>query len=112
MKQCLRIGVLPLLLLACSPEARAEVTYSVRDLGNLGLFAVPKSIAENGRVAGVSTPLDEGSKAFFWSGASGMVNVIPPDYGPDPYGAAFGVNDAGQVVGSAAPDQQNSVIHA
>src|SRR5688572_56103 len=100
------IVMLGVVLLAAA--ARAEIRYSVIDLGDLGQhFAVPCAVSDSGSVAGRSSIPDSQTKAFFWSAGTGILDLIPPgDPGTIPEGAGYGVNDAGQVAGDIRPDQQ------
>lgn len=57
---------------------------------------IPQAISTAATVVGVSN-----ATAFYWSGGSGMTLASPPGYGP---GFGYGLNDAGQIVGSQVND--------
>src|SRR5437870_2737182 len=96
-----RVAAVALAVLFLARTGRAEVRYSVTDLGDLGQhYAEPFAINESGQVAGVSYTASGQRKAFYWSSAAGMIDLIPAGApGTFPTGGAFGLNDAGQVVG-------------
>lgn len=97
-------ALLGFFVLVCA--ARAEVRYTITDMGDLGQhFADPYGLSENGQVAGQSFTASGQSRGFFWSASSGIVDLIPPgNPGTRPTGSAAGVNDFGQVVGHISPD--------
>lgn len=106
--------ILPLIAVTIAPLfsniARADVRYRVTDLGDLGQsqqhWAYPYAVNNIGQVAGESFTGTGVRKGFYWSAASGMIDVIPPgEPGTRPEGDAFGINDAAQVVGFARADQ-------
>ncbi|CAN5715024.1 hypothetical protein BH09PLA1_BH09PLA1_34740 [soil metagenome] len=90
-----------MMVLAASSVARAEIRYSVTDLGDLGQhYALPSAVSDTGGVAGQSSVPDNQNKAFYWRAGTGMIDLVPPgEPGTRPEGVAYGVNDAGQVVG-------------
>ncbi len=94
-----RIGVtLGVALLATVTALAQNHTYTASDLGALrGGSAVPKTVSAGGAVVGRSgEPHGESTQAFLWNRGRLMgLGFLP---GGD-YSAAFGVNDAGQVVG-------------
>ena len=98
------------LILAClaiHSATLAEVRYTVTDLGDLGQhYADPKAVNAYGQAVGEGYDATGVRKGFFWSSATGMIDVVTPGSpGTSPTGIAFGLNDLGQVVGHVAPDQ-------
>ncbi|CAN5560804.1 hypothetical protein BH09PLA1_BH09PLA1_00800 [soil metagenome] len=87
--------------------ARAEVYYSVADLGDLGQhYARPSTLSDTGMLSGESFTAIGVRKGFFWSSETGIIDLIPPgNPGTVPEGIGYGVNDARQVVGYIRPDQ-------
>jgi probable HAF family extracellular repeat protein len=95
------------LLLVCS-SALAEVRYNVTDLGDLGQhYADPLSVNRFGQVAGISFTADGQRHAFFHDG-SRIIDITATSGAFE--GAAFGVNDQGQVVGFNIP-APNALLH-
>ena len=94
------------LLLAASAEAQS---YSITDLGTLKLgSARAHDINSLGEVAGASgAPHGSGTRAFFWSRKTGMIDLAALPGGD--YSVASAINDSGQVVGTS--NSQNG-IHA
>src|SRR5512138_1197653 len=95
----MRTGLtLALALLATAMAAAQNQTYTAVDLGALrGGSAVPKMVSAGGAVVGRSgEPHGEATQAFFWNRG----RLVPRGFLPGgDYSAAFGLNDAGQVVG-------------
>lgn len=94
------------LLLAASVEAQS---YSLTDLGTLKLgSARVHDINSPGQVVGASgAPHGSGTRAFFWSRKTGMIDLSTLPRGD--YSVASAINDSGQVVGTS--NSQNG-IHA
>ncbi|CAN5486825.1 hypothetical protein BH09PLA1_BH09PLA1_05630 [soil metagenome] len=106
-----------MILFAClwpGAAARAEVRYTITDMGDLGrAVTLPQGLSENEMVAGTGWTEDGWNKAFYWSPAGGMIDIIPPGSpGMQPTAYGFGVNDNGMVAGFVAPDQSKYVPHA
>jgi probable HAF family extracellular repeat protein len=94
------------LLLAASAEGQS---YSLTDLGTLRLgSARVHDINSLGQVVGASgSPHGSGTRAFFWSRKSGMLDLASLPGGD--YSVASAINDSGQVVGTS--NSQNG-MHA
>jgi probable HAF family extracellular repeat protein len=94
------------LLLAASVEAQS---YTLTDLGTLKLgSARVHDINSLGQVAGASgAPDGSGTRAFFWSRKTGMIDLAALPGGD--YSVASAINDSGQVVGTS--NSQNG-MHA
>src|SRR5437763_226747 len=94
------------LLLAGSAEGQS---YTLTDLGTLKLgSARVHDINSLGQVAGASgAPHGSGTRAFFWSRKTGMIDLAALPGGD--YSVASAINDSGQVVGTS--NSQNG-IHA
>jgi probable HAF family extracellular repeat protein len=92
------------LLFAASAEAQS---YSLTDLGALKLgSARVHDINSLGQVVGASgAPHGSGTRAFFWSRKTGMVDLASLPGGD--YSVASGINDSGQVVGTS--NSQNGI---
>src|SRR5947207_7630137 len=94
------------LLLAGSAEGQS---YTLTDLGTLKLgSARVHDINSLGQAVGASgAPHGSGTRAFFWSRETGMVDLTSLPGGD--YSVASAINDSGQVVGTS--NSQNG-IHA
>jgi probable HAF family extracellular repeat protein len=94
------------LLLAASAEGQS---YSLTDLGTLRLgSARAHDINSLGQVVGASgSPHGSGTRAFFWSRKTGMLDLASLPGGD--YSVASAINDSGQVVGTS--NSQNG-MHA
>ena len=94
------------LLLAASAEGQS---YSLTDLGTLRLgSARVHDINSLGQVVGASgAPHGSGTRAFFWSRKTGMIDLAALPGGD--YSVASAINDSGQVVGTS--NSQNG-MHA
>ena len=92
------------LLLAASAQAQS---YSIIDLGTLKLgSARVHDINSLGQVVGASgAPHGSGTRAFFWSRKTGMVDLASLPGGD--YSVASAINDSGQVVGTS--NSQNGI---
>jgi probable HAF family extracellular repeat protein len=93
-----RVPIVLALALSFPSGIRAEVRYTVTDLGDVGQhYAEPWSVSNNGQVAGQSFNSLRQSRGFLWSASTGMIDLIPPGAaGTFPTGVAYGVNDLGQ----------------
>ncbi len=78
-------------------DSSTSVTLDLGTLGGPNSFA--NGISPNGFVAGLSDAPNDEFRPFFWSEATGMVDVFAAGTLGAPYGAAYDVNSAGQVVG-------------
>lgn len=65
-----------------------------------GAYCFPKSINSAGQMAGESTQLAGDVHATLWDGQGGVVDI--GTIGSDENSTAWGINDAGQVVGQSA----------
>jgi probable HAF family extracellular repeat protein len=94
------------LLLAVLAEGQS---YSLTDLGTLPLGSVRvHDINSVGQVVGASgAPHGSGTRAFFWSRKTGMIDLASLPGGD--YSVASAINDSGQVVGTS---NSQSGIHA
>jgi probable HAF family extracellular repeat protein len=94
------------LLLAASAEGQS---YSLTDLGTLKLgSARVHDINSLGQVVGASgAPHGSGTRAFFWSRKTGMIDLAALPGGD--YSVASAINDSGQVVGTS---NSRNGIHA
>ncbi len=75
-------------------------TGTTLDLGTLGgdeSFA--NGINDAGHVAGLSDDSEGGFRPFFWSPETGLVDLFADGHLGSPFGAAYDVNSAGEVVG-------------
>lgn len=79
--------------------ARAQTSYSYRDLGTLGGTTATTSYVNNaGQVVGASSLANGATHPFYWSSATGMVDI--GTFGGTG-GGAKGINNLGDVVGHA-----------
>jgi probable HAF family extracellular repeat protein len=99
----LQLRFLTALLMTWGGGLRADVMYSVTDLGTLGgSFTTGYGLNNSGQVVGGATtspndPLTQ--HAFLYSNGQMTDLGVLPGYGRS---QANGINDAGQVVGSAS----------
>lgn len=95
------------LALGISQSVYAEVRYQVTDLGNLGnRSADPWSLNDRGEVVGKASTAPGEPRPFFWSAATGMINILPAGQpGTRPEAWAVGINNLGQVIGVRREDQ-------
>lgn len=94
---CLALAAL--VLATASPAVRADVTYTITDLGTFvgGELSYANGVNDSAQVVGFARYVATGSiHGFSWTSAGGMVDV--GDLG---YSLSFseGVNDSGQVAG-------------
>ncbi|HEV2988944.1 MAG TPA: HAF repeat-containing protein [Candidatus Angelobacter sp.] len=87
-----------LVLLAAAAQGQS---YSITDLGTLKLGSARiHDINSLGQAVGASgAPHGSGTRAFFWSRKTGMVDLASLPHGD--YSVASGINDSGQVVGTS-----------
>jgi len=84
-----------------APRARADVRYTITDLGTLGgAESYAYAINNRGQVVGYAyTAGNEEEHAFFYSG--GVMTDLGTLGGDYNFSYAYGINDSGQVVGTA-----------
>ena len=112
-KRTRMLGVFSALMLTLwvgGNEARAEL-YSVTDLGTLGTWSRALGINDAGQVVGASVTGDGFTRAFLYSngtmmnlGTLGGIGTGPVPYS---YSIAWGINNAGQVVGESLSTDNN-----
>src|SRR5690242_19104871 len=87
-----------LILSVVAGAARADIRYTLTDLGTLGgTMSQPSAINAAGVVTGFSTNADGAQRAFRWSLAAGMQDLPSSPDGIDQTGGA--INSAGIIVG-------------
>jgi probable HAF family extracellular repeat protein len=99
MQRALRFGFAVLLTIVTVSALSAAQQYTVTDLGTLGNpQSEAHAVSDNGQVAGWLYLSDGTVHAFYWSRGTGMLDLglLHPDDGSS---GAYGVNDAGAVVG-------------
>lgn len=112
-KRTRMLGVFSALMLTLwvgGNEARAEL-YSVTDLGTLGTWSRALGINDAGQVVGASVTGDGFTRAFLYSngtmmnlGTLGGIGTGPVPYS---YSIAWGINNAGQVIGESLSTDNN-----
>jgi probable HAF family extracellular repeat protein len=103
-----RVAIGLAITLLFTGKTRAEVRYTVTDLGYLGQhYAEPYAVNDHGQVAGVSITTTGQTHAFFHDG-SGMIDISATTGYAE--GVAFGLNDHGQVVGYTRVGQFTSTL--
>lgn len=122
MKRCTLYSMLAMIGLLAQPglTARAQSSYSFRDLGTLGgTYSNAQAVSNLGQVVGYSfrtggTSLQRDEHAFYW--ANGMMTDLSTLGGT--WSEAYAINNGGDVVGRSATSTSihaflwNSVTHA
>ncbi|HIV72036.1 MAG TPA: hypothetical protein H9903_13970 [Candidatus Aquabacterium excrementipullorum] len=97
------LGMLALALAAQSAQAAGEWTFTDIGYPPDGRMSTPGGINEHGQVAGSSFAPRE--TVFMWQG--GVISDLETRY----QSSAYGLNDAGQVVGGAFPIRPGEIVY-
>jgi probable HAF family extracellular repeat protein len=93
--QALIAAVIVVAVTAAIAHATCPLRYRLTDIGDLGGGStVPFGLNGNGAVVGLSDDAERTSRAFRWTRATGMRNLVP-DGGPS---VAIDVNDADRII--------------